>query len=202
MAYGRFEDVPSEIFRAVIETNVLGTVHGARAALPRLRRQQDGTLINMASVWGRVTWPDVSASVTSKFAIRAFGDCLREELADAPGIDVATILPQAVDTPIFEQAANYAGRKVRPIPPLVDPEEVARSIVSCARSPKREVTCGCLGAAARGRPRGRAAHLRPRLRARQLRARQPRPRPGTSCIRGPHQSACTAAGDSPSIRSR
>jgi NAD(P)-dependent dehydrogenase (short-subunit alcohol dehydrogenase family) len=145
MAYGRFEKIPSEVFRAVIETNVLGMTHGARAALPRFRRQQDGTLINMASVWGRVTSPDVSAYVTSKFAVRAFSDCLREELADAPGIDVVTILPQAVDTPIFEQAANYSGRRARPIPPLIAPEEVAQGIVSCARSPKREVTHGRLG---------------------------------------------------------
>jgi NAD(P)-dependent dehydrogenase (short-subunit alcohol dehydrogenase family) len=145
MAYGRFEDIPSEVFRAVIETNVLGMTHGARAALPRFRRRQSGTLINMASVWGRVTSPDVSAYVTSKFAVRAFGDCLREELADAPGIDVVTILPQAVDTPIFAQAANYSGRTVRPIPPLFDPDEVAQGIVSCARSPRREVTYGRLG---------------------------------------------------------
>jgi NAD(P)-dependent dehydrogenase (short-subunit alcohol dehydrogenase family) len=145
MAYGPFEEVPSEIFRTVIETNVLGMVHGARAALPRFRRQQDGTLINMASVWGRVTSPDVSAYVTSKFAIRAFSECLRQELADVPGIEVATILPQAVDTPIFAQAANYAGRNIRPIPPVVDPEAVARGIVSCARSPKREVTHGRAG---------------------------------------------------------
>jgi hypothetical protein len=37
-------------------------------------------------------------------------------------------------------AANYSGRPVRPVPPVVDPEEVARGIVQCARSPKREVT--------------------------------------------------------------
>jgi NAD(P)-dependent dehydrogenase (short-subunit alcohol dehydrogenase family) len=145
MAYGRFEEIPAEIFRAVIETNVLGMAHGARAALPRFRRQERGTLINMASVWGRVTSPDVSAYVTSKFAVRAFSDCLREELADAPGIDVVTILPAAVDTPIFEQAANYSGRRVRPIPPLADPEDVAAGIVSCARSPRRQVTYGGLG---------------------------------------------------------
>jgi NAD(P)-dependent dehydrogenase (short-subunit alcohol dehydrogenase family) len=125
-AYGRFEEIPSEVFRAVIETNLLGMTHGARAALARFRRQQSGTLINMASVWERVTFPDVSAYVTSRFAVLAFSDCLREELADAPGIDVVTILPQAVDTPIFEQAANYSGRRVRPIPPLSEPEDVAK----------------------------------------------------------------------------
>jgi NAD(P)-dependent dehydrogenase (short-subunit alcohol dehydrogenase family) len=101
MAYGRFEQVPTEIYRGVIETNLFGQVHGARAALPRFREHGSGVLINMASVWGRVTTPDVSAYVTSKFAVRVFGECLREELRLEPDIDVATMLPQAVDTPIF-----------------------------------------------------------------------------------------------------
>jgi NAD(P)-dependent dehydrogenase (short-subunit alcohol dehydrogenase family) len=140
IAYGRFEEVPSEVFRAVIETNLFGQVHGARAALERFQAQHSGVLINLASVWGRVTTPDVSAYVTSKFAVRAFSECLRHELRDIPDIDVATILPQAVDTPIFAHAANYAGRAVRPVPPMVDPHEVARGIVRCARTPTREVT--------------------------------------------------------------
>ena len=53
MAYGRFEDVPSDVFRAVIETNLFGQVHGARAALRRFRAQGRGVLVNMGSVWGR-----------------------------------------------------------------------------------------------------------------------------------------------------
>jgi NAD(P)-dependent dehydrogenase (short-subunit alcohol dehydrogenase family) len=140
IAYGPFVDVPSDVFRAVIETNLMGQVHGARAALAVFARQRDGVLINMSSVWGRVTTPDVSAYVTSKFAVRALSECLREEVRSTPGVDVVTILPQASDTPIFRRAANFSGRPVRPIPPLVDPEEVAAGIVRCARSPKREVT--------------------------------------------------------------
>jgi NAD(P)-dependent dehydrogenase (short-subunit alcohol dehydrogenase family) len=145
MAYGRFGEVPSDVFRAVIETNLFGQVHGARAALPHFHRQYSGVLINLSSVWGRVTAPDVSAYVASKFAVRAFGECLRQELRNAPDVDVATILPQAVDTPIFARAANYSGRSVRPIPPLVNPEEVADGIVLCAQSPKREVTYARMG---------------------------------------------------------
>jgi short-subunit dehydrogenase len=103
-------------------------------------------LINMGSVWGRITTPDVSSYVTSKFAVRAFSEVLREELRGEPDIDVATMLPQAVDTPIFERAGNFAGRAVRPIPPIYDPEE-ARGIIACARSPKREVTYGRAGRA-------------------------------------------------------
>jgi NAD(P)-dependent dehydrogenase (short-subunit alcohol dehydrogenase family) len=145
MAYGRFDEVPGEVFRRVVDVNLFGQVHGARAALPHFRRQGSGVLINLASVWGRVTAPDVSAYVTSKFAVRAFSECLRQELRDLPEVDVATILPQAVDTPIFEAAANYSGRRVRPIPPLVEPEEVARGILRCAESPKPEVTYSRLG---------------------------------------------------------
>jgi NAD(P)-dependent dehydrogenase (short-subunit alcohol dehydrogenase family) len=140
IAYGRFDDVPAEVFRAVIETNFFGQVNGARAALQRFRAQRTGVLINLSSVWGRVTTPDVSAYVASKFAVRAFSECLRHELRHLPDVNVATMLPQAVDTPIFSHAANYSGRPVRPVPPVVDPEEVASGIVQCARSPKREVT--------------------------------------------------------------
>jgi NAD(P)-dependent dehydrogenase (short-subunit alcohol dehydrogenase family) len=145
IAYGRFAELPSEVFRAVIETNLFGQVHGARAALPYFQAQRTGVLINVASVWARVTAPDVSAYVASKFALRAFSECLRQELRDVPDVDVVTILPQAVDTPIFALAANYSGRSVRPIPPVVEPEKVAKGILLCAQSPKREVTYSRMG---------------------------------------------------------
>ncbi len=147
MAYGSFEDIPSEVFRRIVETNLMGQVHGARAALPRFRAQGAGVLINMSSVWGQVPSPQVAPYVISKHAVRAFSECLHGELRDEPDIHVATIAPQAVDTPIFEHAANYTGRQVRPIPPVLDPEEVARGIEACAQNPKREVGYGRAGRA-------------------------------------------------------
>jgi short-subunit dehydrogenase len=147
IAYGPFEQVPAELFRAVIDTNLMGQVHGSRADVAQFRRQGHGRLINMASVWARVTTPDVSAYVTSKFAVRAFSECLRQELADAPGIHVTTLLPQAVDTPIFANAANYSGRRPRPIPPLLSAEEVADGVLRCARDPQREITYRYVGRA-------------------------------------------------------
>jgi NAD(P)-dependent dehydrogenase (short-subunit alcohol dehydrogenase family) len=145
--YGRFDQLPTTDFRRVIETTLFGQVYGARAALPRFRAQGGGVLINMSSVWGRVESPYVSAYVTAKFAVRAFSECLRFELADCPDVHVATMLPQAVDTPIFDHAANYTGRAVRPIPPLIDADTVAEGIVRCAASPKDEVTYGRSGRA-------------------------------------------------------
>jgi short-subunit dehydrogenase len=147
IAYGSFEEIPSEVFRQIIETNLMGQVHGARAALPRFRQQGSGVLINMSSVWGRISTPQVTPYIVSKNAVRAFSECLAGELVDAEGIEVATIVPQAVDTPIFEHAGNYTGRQVRPIPPVLDVEGVARGIELCAENPKREVNYGQAGRA-------------------------------------------------------
>jgi NAD(P)-dependent dehydrogenase (short-subunit alcohol dehydrogenase family) len=145
IAYAPFEELPAEAFRRVIETNLFGQVHGARAALAHFRRQGHGILINTCSVWGRVTSPYVSAYVASKFAIRALGECLHQELADEPGIDVVTLLPGSVDTPIFHHAGNWTGRAIRPIPPVAAPDEVAEAMLRCARDPRREVTLGRAG---------------------------------------------------------
>jgi short-subunit dehydrogenase len=125
----------------------MGQVHGARAALRRFREQGSGVLINMSSVWGRVSSPQVAPYIVSKNAVRAFSECLAGELASDEDIHVATMVPQAVDTPIFEHAGNYTGRQVRPIPPVLDPEEVARGIELCAENPKREVNYGQAGRA-------------------------------------------------------
>ena len=147
IAYGPFEQIPSNVFRQVVETNLMGQVHGARAALRRFRAQERGVLINMSSIWGRVSSPQVSPYVVSKNAVRAFSECLAGELVDAEDIHVATMVPQAIDTPIFEHAGNYTGRQVRPIPPVLDVEEVARGIELCAENPKREVNYGQSGRA-------------------------------------------------------
>jgi short-subunit dehydrogenase len=147
IAYGPFEEIPSEVFRGIVETNLMGQVHGARAALRRFRAQGSGVLINMSSVWGRVSTPQVTPYIVSKNAVRAFSECLAGELVDEEDIHVATMVPQAVDTPIFEHAGNYTGRQVRPIPPVLDVEEVARGIELCAENPKREVNYGQAGRA-------------------------------------------------------
>jgi len=145
IAYGEFLEIPADVFRRVLETNLMGQVHGARAALKRFRVQGQGVLINMSSVWGRVSSPAVSPYIVSKNAVRAFSECLYGELVDEPEIHVATLVPQAVDTPIFGHAANYSGGGIRPVPPIVTAEEVAEGIEACAESPKREVNYGRVG---------------------------------------------------------
>ena len=146
MVYGFFEEIPSEAYRRVIETNLFGQIHGARAVLPHFREQEGGgVLINVASMWSRVTSPQVSSYVTSKFGLLGFSECLRQALHAEKDIHVCTVLPISVDTPIFRHAGNYTGRAVKPVPPVVDPDRVAKAILRCARRPRREVFVGQTG---------------------------------------------------------
>ena len=143
--FARFEEAPLPAYRRVIETNLLGYVHGARAALPVFRDQGAGLLVNVSSMIGKAGMAYVSAYVASKFAIVGLSECLRQELLDAPDINVATVLPASIDTPLFQHAANYTGRAVKPLRPVYDAERVARAIVACAEDPPREVFAGTAG---------------------------------------------------------
>jgi short-subunit dehydrogenase len=140
--FARFEQAPPEAYRRVIETNLFGCIHGARAALPYFREQGRGVLINVSSGIGKIGSPFVSAYAASKFAIVGLSESLRMELLDAPDIHVCTVLPGAIDTPLFQQGANYTGRAVRPIPPVYGAEKVAAAMVELARDPRREVVVG------------------------------------------------------------
>lgn len=143
--FGRIEEVPLEDYRRVIETNLFGCIHGARAAIACFREQGSGVLINVASVAGKIGQPYTSAYNASKFAIVGLSECLRQELLDAEDIHVSTVLPASIDTPLFQQAANYTGRAVKPLTPIYEARQVAQAIVQMAESPKREVVVGGAG---------------------------------------------------------
>jgi NAD(P)-dependent dehydrogenase (short-subunit alcohol dehydrogenase family)/pimeloyl-ACP methyl ester carboxylesterase len=140
--FGAIEAAPVEMWHRVIEVNLLGTYHGVRAVLPFMREQASGTIINVSSVLGKLPAPFQSAYVASKHAIRAVSDCARQEVSDVPGIEVCTVLPGPIDTPLFQQAANVSGRRIKPIAPVIDASRVADVITSCADRPRREVAVG------------------------------------------------------------
>lgn len=145
MIYGRLKDTPSDAYRRVIETDLFGQIHGARAVVPYFEEQGSGVLINMSSMWAKVSSPYVSAYVTSKFGVLGFSECLRQELAEHEDIHVCTILPVSVDTPIFRHTGNYADYAAKPVPPVLDPDRVVKEILRCAEHPRREVTVGPTG---------------------------------------------------------
>ena len=64
------------------------------------------------------------------------------------GIEVCGVYPAYVDTPTYLNSANYTGRALRPVPPVVSPERVAERIVGLALRPRRSVRVGALNASA------------------------------------------------------
>ena len=138
---GQLEETPDAAFRRVMDINFFGTVNGSRVAVAQFRRQGYGTLINTGSVFSRVTSPYVSAYIASKFAVRGFTSSLRQEL-QGTGIHVCTVLPAAIDTPLWTHTANYSGLRIKPPAPLYTPERVAHAMVRLLARPKHEVVVG------------------------------------------------------------
>lgn len=135
VAFGRFEDIPPEEFARVLEVNIGGYANGARAAHPHLRRTK-GALVNVASINSRVPGPNYSPYITSKFGVWGLTLALRQEWRQ-DGIEVGAVLPASIDTPLFQEAANWYGRRVKALAPANDPDRIARAIVASAKDPRR-----------------------------------------------------------------
>ena len=142
MAYGKFEDVPPEVFDHMIATDLLGSANVARTALRQFRAQGHGTLIAVSSLLAHVTVPYISSYVTAKWGQRGLIRSLQQETRDAPDIHICLVAPGSVDTPIYTSAANYAGFVGRPPPPVDSAERVAARVVKLAGKPRPSVSVG------------------------------------------------------------
>jgi short-subunit dehydrogenase len=143
--FGSFVDVPEEAIERCIQTNLFGTIHGMKAVLPHFIARGAGILINNASLVGVVPTPFHAAYVASKFAIRGLSHSVRQEVASLPDVHVCTVCPSSIDTPLWQRAANYSGRKVKPLDPVHPVEQVAGVILGLAEHPRREVFAGATG---------------------------------------------------------
>ena len=139
LAYGRFVDLPNEVFDATVATNLGGASHVARAALRQFESQGAGHLVLVGSVLGKIAAPTMSAYVTTKWAIHGLARTLQLELRATPAINVSLVSPGGVDTPIYRLAGTYTGRHGAPPPPVATADEVAAVIEKTLDHPRREV---------------------------------------------------------------
>lgn len=141
-AVGAFDETPLDAHEQVVQTDLIGYLRGAHVVLPYFKQQNGGVLINTLSVGSWVPQPFAVAYSASKFGLRGFSHALRGELAQWPGIHVCDVYPSVVDTPGFRDGGNYAGRSLRPPPPLCDPRQVADAMVSLALHPRHTTSVG------------------------------------------------------------
>jgi NAD(P)-dependent dehydrogenase (short-subunit alcohol dehydrogenase family) len=100
------EALPLEQLRNQLEVNVVGQLAVTQAFLPHLRRSR-GRIVNVGSISGRSALPFLGAYAASKFALEAFTDSLRVELAPW-GIWVSIVEPGTIATPIWRKGAALA----------------------------------------------------------------------------------------------
>ena len=88
---GAVEDTSVEEARAMFETNVFGVLRVCRTALPTMRAQDHGTLINIGSIGGIISLPYQGLYCATKFALHGMTEALRMEIK-ALGLDIDIVL--------------------------------------------------------------------------------------------------------------
>jgi len=137
MHLGPIEGAPTDEWRRMMNVNVLGLLYCTQAALPHMRRQGSGHVVNVSSVGGRVVglWSGVYSA--TKFAVGAISEALRRETMDA-GIRVTVIEPGRVETELRDhvrpEIMEQLGGAFANVTPLTA-EEIADAIVWSVTQP-------------------------------------------------------------------
>lgn len=103
--YGSIEEVPLQEARGQFEVNLFGLAKMTRLALPYMRKQHSGRIINISSIGGKIYTPFGGWYHASKHALEGWSDCLRLEV-EPLGIDVVIIEPGAVKSEWEEIAVS------------------------------------------------------------------------------------------------
>ena len=113
---GPLEYIPVAEIRTQFEVNFFGHISVTQAFLPLLRQTTGSRIINMSSISGFLSFPFYGAYASSKFALEAFSDALRRELAPW-SIQVISIQPGNIKTPIWEKSFQSAQSIAATYPP-------------------------------------------------------------------------------------
>ncbi|AWS43747.1 SDR family oxidoreductase [Streptosporangium sp. 'caverna'] len=103
-AYGLLEATPMDKIRRQFDVNVMGLLETTKAVLPHLRANGSGTIVNISSIGGKVTFPLGTLYHGTKFAVEGLSEALHYELA-AIGVNVKIVEPGLVNT-------DFAGRSL------------------------------------------------------------------------------------------
>jgi NAD(P)-dependent dehydrogenase (short-subunit alcohol dehydrogenase family) len=119
-------DIPLPMWEWIVAVNLFGIVHGIRSFLPHLLAQEEGHIVNTASVGGLLAGPWMSPYHATKHAAVAISESLYQELAAIGSpVGVSVLCPGSVRTRIHEAYRNWPAR-YGPWPVVEDPPAIAR----------------------------------------------------------------------------
>jgi NAD(P)-dependent dehydrogenase (short-subunit alcohol dehydrogenase family) len=128
--FGMIEELTEDEMRAQMETNLFGALWVTQAALPIMREQGHGHIIQISSIGGISAFPTVGAYHASKWALEGFSQSLSQEVAGF-GIDVTLIEPGGYSTDWSGPSATHSDES----PAYSDVREAARNRRSAAATP-------------------------------------------------------------------
>ncbi len=138
-ASGSLMEIPLEDWDWIIRTNLMGVVHGCRAAIPHLQRNSSGLLINVASAASFISAPEMSSYSATKAAVVALSESIANELR-ASGTQVSIVMPTFFPSNLLE---SFRGTE--------DSRSSARRIMEAANYPAEAVAQDLLNFAAAGK---------------------------------------------------
>ena len=137
-----WDTTPGEYERMTAVT-YYGQVNGTRAALRVMRPRDHGAIVNVSSAMAYRAIPLQSAYCGAKHAIKGFTESVLTELiATKSGVTIGLVTLPGVNTTQFGWNLNKMPGHPRPVPPIVQPEVCARSILFSAQHPRRNMWVG------------------------------------------------------------
>jgi NADP-dependent 3-hydroxy acid dehydrogenase YdfG len=137
MLLGPIENAPTEEWRQMIHANVYGVLYCTHAALPLMREQGSGHIVNVSSVAGRFARAGSGVYNLTKFGVGAFSESLRQEIAPA-GLRVTLVEPGAVATELAGHNRPEIRQVIAGIFADVEPlrsEDIANAILYAISQP-------------------------------------------------------------------
>jgi NADP-dependent 3-hydroxy acid dehydrogenase YdfG len=116
---GAVESVALDDIRRQFETNVFGLIRMCQLALPGMRERGEGTIVNIGSMGGRLTFPGGGIYHATKYAVEAISDALRFEVRGF-GVNVVLVEPGLIVTNFGEAAAGSIDSTTTPDTPYAD----------------------------------------------------------------------------------
>jgi NAD(P)-dependent dehydrogenase (short-subunit alcohol dehydrogenase family) len=135
-----FVDVTAEEFQRVTDVTYHGYVNGTRAALTRMLPRDRGVIVQVGSALAYRGIPGQAAYCGAKHAIQGFTESVRCELLNRRSqVRIGMVQLPAVNTPQFDWVLSRLPRRPQPVPPIFQPELIARAVVHMADHPRREM---------------------------------------------------------------
>ncbi len=139
MLLGPIEGAPTEEWRRMVHANLFGVLYCTHAALPLMRAQGSGDIVNVSSVAGRVATAGAGVYNLTKWGVNAFSEALRQECtASESGVRVTIVEPGAVTTELRShnrpQIQELIEQRTAGIVPLQS-EDIARAILYALGQP-------------------------------------------------------------------